>query len=75
MANSGEALFQRDITKAMSARGWEYVSWLELPHYRLIKREEEVCALKWPGRTAALPRSARWALASPTTPKSSALTR
>ncbi|MDI4662659.1 MULTISPECIES: hypothetical protein [Cobetia] len=29
------------ITKAMSAGGWEYVSWLELPHYRLIKREEE----------------------------------
>ena len=41
MANSREALFQWSITKAMSAGGWEYVSWLELPHYRLIKLEEE----------------------------------
>jgi|25BtaG_2_1085352.scaffolds.fasta_scaffold01118_3 type I restriction enzyme R subunit len=41
MANNREAQFQWDITKAMSAGGWEYVSWLELPHYRLIKREEE----------------------------------
>lgn len=39
MANSREALFQWSITKAMSAGGWEYVSWLELPQYRLIKRE------------------------------------
>lgn len=41
MANGRVAQFQRDITKAMSAGGWEYVSWLELPHYRLIKLEEE----------------------------------
>ncbi|SDF87907.1 type I restriction enzyme, R subunit [Onishia taeanensis] len=41
MANSREAQLKWGITKDMTARGWEYVSWLELPHYRLIKREEE----------------------------------
>ncbi len=54
MANSGEALLQRDITKAMSARGWEYVSWLELPHYRLIKREEERLCLEVAGEDCGL---------------------
>lgn len=49
MANSREALFQWNITKAMSAGGWEYVSWLELPHYRLIKREEERLLLEVAG--------------------------
>ncbi len=46
MVNSGEALFQRDIIEAITAYGWEYVSWLELPHYRLIKREEECLRLE-----------------------------
>lgn len=53
MANSREALFQRDIIEAMSARGRkvgtaggydrkeEYANGLALPHYRLIQREEE----------------------------------
>ena len=53
MANSGEALFQRNITKATTACGWKagttggydrkgrYVSELELTHYLLTKREEE----------------------------------
>ncbi|MBY6029236.1 hypothetical protein KUV41_07675 [Halomonas sp. DP8Y7-1] len=41
MANSREAPFQWDTTKAMPVGGWGYVSWLELPHYRLIKREEK----------------------------------
>ncbi|MFC3284784.1 hypothetical protein [Litchfieldella rifensis] len=53
MANSREAQCQWGIAKAMTAHGWkagkagsynrkgEYVSELELPHYRLIKREEE----------------------------------
>jgi len=49
MANSREALFQWSITKAMSAGGWEYVSWLELPHYRLIEREEERLLLEVAG--------------------------
>lgn len=49
MANSREALLQWSITKAMSAGGWEYVSWLELPHYRLIKCEEERLLLKMAG--------------------------
>lgn len=49
MANSREALFQWNITKAMSAGGWEYVSWLELPHYRLIEREEERLLLEVAG--------------------------
>lgn len=53
MANSREAPFQLDIIEAIRAYGWEVgiaggcehtgeeVSELELPHYRLIKREEE----------------------------------
>lgn len=53
MANSREAQLKWDITKAMTARGWkagtaggyvhkdEYVSELELPHYRLTKREKQ----------------------------------
>lgn len=41
MANSREAQSQWNVTKVMSAGGWEYVGWLELPHYRLIKLEEE----------------------------------
>lgn len=49
MANSREAQFQWSITKAMSAGGWEYVSLLELPHYRLIKREEERLLLEVAG--------------------------
>ena len=49
MANSREALFQWNITKAMSAGGWEYVSWLELLPYRLIKREEERLLLEVAG--------------------------
>ena len=49
MAGSWEALFQWSITKAMSAGGWEYVSWLELPHYRLIEREEERLLLEVAG--------------------------
>ncbi|CAM0555214.1 hypothetical protein EHLJMEHL_04805 [Vreelandella titanicae] len=54
MANSREALFQWNITKAMSAGGWEYVSWLELPHYRLIKREEERLRLEVAGEDYGL---------------------
>lgn len=49
MVNSREALLQWNITKGMSAGGWEYVSWLELPHYRLIKREEERLLLEVAG--------------------------
>ena len=45
MANSREALFQWNITKAMSAVGWEYVCWLESLPFRLIKREEECLRL------------------------------
>lgn len=41
MANSRESQFQWGVTEVMSAGGWEYVGWLELPHYRLIKLEEE----------------------------------
>ncbi|WP_110690070.1 hypothetical protein [Salinicola endophyticus] len=41
MANSREAQSQWNVTKVMFAGGWEYVGWLELPHYRLIKLEEE----------------------------------
>ncbi|WP_191236789.1 hypothetical protein [Cobetia marina] len=54
MANSREALFQWSITKAMSAGGWEYVSWLELPHYRLIEREEERLLLEVAGEGYSL---------------------
>ncbi|WBF16927.1 hypothetical protein [Halomonas elongata] len=54
MANSREALFQWNITKAMSAGGWEYVSWLELPHYLLIKREEERLRLEVAGEDYGL---------------------
>lgn len=66
MANSREARFQWDITKAMPARGWkagttdgydrkgEYVSGLALPHYRLIKREEERLRLEVAGEDLGL---------------------
>lgn len=48
MANSREAQFQWNVTKVMSVCSWEYVSWLALRHYRLIKLEKkhlllEVC--------------------------------
>ncbi|WFM70501.1 hypothetical protein [Halomonas sp. CKK8] len=58
MANSREALFQRDIIEAMTTHGWmagtaggygrkgEYVSELELTHYRLTKREEKRLVLE-----------------------------
>lgn len=46
MANSREALFQWNITKAMPAGGWEYVSWLELRHYRFTKCGEKYMCLE-----------------------------
>ncbi|WP_311948438.1 hypothetical protein [Halomonas piscis] len=61
MANSREAQFQWDISKDMIARGlkagtaggyvrnWKYVSELQLPHYRLTKREEERLRLEMAG--------------------------
>lgn len=66
MANSREAQFQWDITKAMSARGRkvgtaggydrkeEYVNGLALPHYRLIQREEERLRLEVAGEDLGL---------------------
>lgn len=53
MANSGEALFQRDIIEAITAYGWEVgiaggcehtgeeVSERDLTHYQLTKRNEK----------------------------------
>ena len=51
MANSREAQSQWNVTKAMFFGGREYVSWLELPNYRLIKLEEERLFLEvaWEG--------------------------
>lgn len=65
MANSREAQFQWDITKDMIARDWmagragdeltgEYVSELELPHYRLTKREAERLRLEMAGKDYGL---------------------
>ncbi|WP_253449650.1 hypothetical protein [Halomonas sp. Y3] len=61
MANSREAQLQWDISKDMTARGWkagtaggyvrkwEYFSELQLPHYRLTKREAERLRLEMAG--------------------------
>ncbi|ODC02578.1 hypothetical protein BFW38_02465 [Terasakiispira papahanaumokuakeensis] len=67
MANSRE---QWNVTKVVSAGGWECVSWLELPHYRLTKLEEELLLLEVAGKDTTLLRSTMSALASPTTPRS-----
>ncbi|WP_027350811.1 hypothetical protein [Halotalea alkalilenta] len=54
MANRREAQSQWNVTKVMSAGGGEYISWLELPHYRLIKLEEERLLLEVAGEDYGL---------------------